>query len=226
MASESDNRLLFQLCHPFTATIIGPTMSGKTKLTLEIIEKRREIMSVDFDYVIYVYTENQPIFKDFHEKHPEVVFTSNMEEVDNYIGKGKCLIIFDDKMAEFEGEENQEITKWFIRGAHHKSCSIIVMLQNAFAKNMRTCSINSIYSILLNNPRDKSTIINIGKQTHPGRPRFLAEAYEDAVSTPYGYLFFDFHQKTNNQFRIRNSVFPTRDCKVYVPSKREKFIDS
>ena len=211
-----DNRLLFSFRHPFTAIIVGPTMSGKTQITLELIARRREIISEEFDGIYYVYTEYQSIFDQFKKKHPEVTFTSRMEDLDSIKGKG--LIIFDDKMVEFMGEENAAITKWFIRGAHHKGCSIIMLMQNAFAKNMRTCAINSIYSIYLNNPRDKSTIVNLGKQIYPGRPRFLAEAYEDAVSRPYGYLLLNFHQQTNNLYRVRSSIYPTPDCKVYVPS--------
>jgi len=193
-------------------------MSGKSVITLELIERRREIMSVDFDKVIYVYTENQPIFQKFKEQNPEVIFTDSMEEVDKITGCEKSnLVIFDDKMLEFMGNENDDIIHWFTRGAHHRNTSIILLLQNAFAKNLRTVAINSIYSIFLNNPRDKSTIINLGKQISPGKPRYIAEAYEDAISRPYGYLLFDFHQETNNLYRIRNSIYPTKECKVYIP---------
>jgi len=178
-------------------------------------------MSVKFDKIIYVYTEDQHLFDEYKKRHSDVLFTKNMEIVQEVTGDEKTLIIFDDKMLDFVGKENEEICSWFIRGSHHKNSSVIVLLQNAFAKNMRTVAINSIYMIYMNAPRDKSTISNLGKQIYPGKKAFLVEAYEDAVSKPYGYLLFDFHQQTNNNYRVRNSIFPTNDCKVYIPRPDE-----
>jgi hypothetical protein len=135
---------------------------------------------------------------------------------------GKTLIVFDDKIMDFVGKENEEIVEWFVKGAHHRGCSVIVLLQNAFAKNMRTVSINSFYHAHFNNPRDRSTIMSLGKQTFPGKPKFLCDAYEKAVVKPFGYLFLDFHQLTNDSFRVRSTVFPTQDCLVFVPTTNVK----
>jgi hypothetical protein len=217
MEECEDNRLNFKLIHPFTLCVIGPTQAGKSRLVLEIIDRASEIISETIDKIIYVYTEDQPLFHQFKRNHPEVIFTTDMEDAQGVGGEENTLIVFDDKLIEFMGKENNEISTWFIRGAHHRNASVIVLLQNAFGKNMRTVALNSMYSIYLNNPRDKSTIVNLGKQCFPGKPRYLTESYEDAISKPYGYIFIDFHQQTCNMFRVRNSIYPTHDCKVYVP---------
>jgi len=215
----SDNRLAFVFRHPFCLSIYGPSQSGKTHLLLSLIERRTEVMSTDFEKIIYVYTENQPLFDQYKERHSDVTFTKNMELVKQVTGQERTLIVFDDKLLDFVGKENQEITDWFIRGSHHKNCSIVLLMQNAFAKNMRTVALNSIYVIYMNSPRDKSTISNLGRQIFPGKKNYMMDAYEDAVSKPYGYLLFDFHQLTNNKFRVRNSIFPSNNCKIYVPEE-------
>ena len=65
MEAFTDNRLLFQLRHPFIFTVVGPTMSGKTKFVLDLIERQKEIVSDTFDKVIYIYTEDQPLYEEF-----------------------------------------------------------------------------------------------------------------------------------------------------------------
>ena len=94
------NQITFELRHPFTASIVGPTMSGKTNITLELLERRLEIMG-DFDKIIYVYAEYQKLFDIFKKKHPEVIFTNSMSELDKTDGTKKCQLIFDDKMLDF-----------------------------------------------------------------------------------------------------------------------------
>ncbi|GFY02552.1 uncharacterized protein TNCV_3504321 [Trichonephila clavipes] len=41
------------------------------------------------------------------------------------------------------------------------------------------------YLFLFKNPRDKSQIMNIGKQLYPGKSQFFREVYEDATSKPF-----------------------------------------
>jgi len=213
------NQVLFALRHPFTFSVVGPTFSGKTNLVLELIERRREIINQPIDRIIYIYTEDQEIFHEFKQKHPIMEFTTDMSILDDitYTNQLKCLLIFDDKLLDFCGKENEDIIYWFTMGAHHRNCSVILLLQTAFAKSLRTVAINSMYLLLLNNSRDKSTIWSLGKQIYPHRGKFLPEAYERAVSKPFGYLFFVFHVLDNNKYRVRSSIYPTPDCEIYVP---------
>jgi len=65
MEECKDNRINFKLIHPFTLCVIGPTQAGKSRLVLEIIERANEIISETIDKIIYVYTEDQPLFHQF-----------------------------------------------------------------------------------------------------------------------------------------------------------------
>ena len=215
----NDNRLSFQLRHPFSFSLIGPSQSGKTTFVLDLIERHEEIVSVKFDRIIYIYTEDQPLYDEFKKKHPNVIFTKDMEFVTEIrYSEEKTLIVFDDKILDFIGKENEVITDFCVKGSHHRNISVIILLQNAFAKNLRTCSINSTYACFFLNPRDRGSISTLSKQIYPGKPGFLADAYEKAVSRAFGYLMFDFHMLTNNKYRVRNSLYPTRECEVYIPA--------
>lgn len=212
-----DNSINFSLQHPFTFTIAGPTMSGKTFYVLDFLRRRDEIISEKIEKVVYVYTEAQAIFDNYAKEDPQIVFTTNIEDVDSLVVP-KSLIIFDDKLLDFnDAKENKVIADWFIKGAHHRDCSVILILQNAYDKALRLCNINSVYLAFFNQIRDKSTIFNIAKQYCPGNTKFLLDAYNRATSRPYRYLFFDFHQTQNNLYRVRSNTFPDEDCEIYVP---------
>jgi len=210
-----DNNITFKLQWPFTMICCGPTMSGKTSFILELISNRKKIITQDIDRIVYVYTEYQEVFRKLQDD--SVIFTNDSDSVDQLVEGKNCLIIYDDKMLDLSGKENKSIVEWFIKKAHHRNCSVIVLLQNAFAENFRTCSINCMYMVLFDQPRDRSVIVNIGKQFCPGKPKFLVEAYERATAKPFGYLFFDFSPSANKKFRVRSSLYPSEDCELYVP---------
>ncbi len=219
MEIYTDNRLDFTLRHPFTFSLVGMSGSGKTALVLDLLARRREIISANIEKIVYIYAEDQPKFQEFKLKHPKlIIFTRDMEEIrgitsDNQIN---TLIVLDDKMLDIVGSENSEVISWFIKGSSHRNCSIIIMLHSLFPPKMRTISINTKYMVMFSNPRDRLTIWNLGRQMYPGRPRFLPEAYELAVSRPFGYLFFDFHHLTNPKYRVGSSIYPQADCQIYV----------
>ena len=124
MADEID----FTLFTPMTMCVIGPTFSGKTEFVLDLIKRRHEITLDRLEKVIYVYTEMQQRFKDFAAENPDVTFTNKLDEVEQ-MAKENTLIVFDDLMMNFQGPQNDFITEFFIKGAHHKKYSVILILQ-------------------------------------------------------------------------------------------------
>ena len=53
-----------QLTTPFTAQVIGATLSGKTRLCHNIIQYANQIFDPPFKKIIYCYGEPQQIFLD------------------------------------------------------------------------------------------------------------------------------------------------------------------
>ena len=82
---------------------------------------------------------------------------------------------------------------------------------------MRTISLNAHYMILFKNPRDGSQITHLSKQMYPSRSKYMMEAYRDATSPPYGYLFIDLKPDTPEDMRLRSNIFPGEHTIVYVP---------
>jgi len=164
----TENTFNFQLKHPALMTIVGPTCSGKSTFTIELIRKRNEIFDKPIDKVIYVYTEHQNIFDELQSEDKDIVFTKNLEEVENILGQNS-LIIFDDLMVTFS-KNTEYIEDWFVRKAHHRSCSVVCILQNLNPKNMRNVTLNTIYLVYFKQPRDTSVLSLLDRQISTGHP--------------------------------------------------------
>ena len=173
--------------------------------------------------IVWFYGEYQPLYDEITRTCPGIKFVEDLpEHIDDYIDKSKPnLIVLDDLMH----ETDRRVAQLFTKGSHHKNLSVILVLQNLFqrGKEIRTISLNAHYVVLFKNPRDVSVVDHLARQVVPGRTKFLHEAYMDATSRPYGYLFFDFKPEGDERIRFRTDILPEEGgggVVVYGPKKR------
>ena len=50
------------------------------------------------------------------------------------------------------------------------------------------------------------------------KENFVFEAFKDATSIPYGYLFLDMKVETPEDLRVRSRIFPGDDLIIYGPN--------
>ena len=191
---------LFQ--HPFTCVIAGPTGCGKTHLLLQILEKSNELINPKPERIIYCYSIWQDAFDKLKEKVEFHKGIFDFEEVDCTTVN---LIIFDDLMAE---SDNISIQNLFTKGSHHLNTSVFLLTQNLFNKGKfsRTINLNSQYTIIFDNPRDRSQIRYLARQMFPHNSKFLVEAYNDVIKCQRGYLFLDNKNTTPEEIRIQTNI--------------------
>ena len=201
--------MAFTLKHPFTALISGPTGSGKTQFTLKLIASC--MVTPPPDDIVWYYG----VYQDIFESLPNVHFIEGLPNLKDYDGRRRTLMIIDDLMH----ESNDSVAQIFTRGSHHKNISVVFLTQNIFhsSKHNRSMNLNSHYIVLFKNPRDAAQIQYLGRQMYPIKhgSKFLAEAFKDATSKPYGYLLLDFKADTDEQLRVRTNIFP-EDAPQYV----------
>jgi hypothetical protein len=116
-------------------------------------------------------------------------------------------------------EANDSVSNIFTKVSHHRNVSVIYLSKNLFhkSKQNRTLSLNAPYIVLFKNPRDAVQVATLARQMHPGRGKFLAEAFKDATDKPYGYLLIDLKPDTEEKYRIRTNIFPNERQYVYIP---------
>lgn len=162
-----EDEILDRLFFPSSILFVGSSGSGKTTLVLDMIRNRNKIFAEEIDKVVYVYAEDQESFHQLALEDPKVIFTKNIEDIESLIGS-QSILVFDDKLLDFTGKQNDFITKWFIQKSHHLNVSVWVQIQCLFGKNLRVMSLNCTYLALFNLIRDVSSISRLASQFCPG----------------------------------------------------------
>ena len=188
-----------------TMCIAGPSHSGKTFITLQIIDNRATMFECKTNRVIWCYGIYQAALQQELQQRPGVIVKSDLihtSEIEPY-----DIVVLDDLLD--EARASQDVTSMFTKAAHHKPCFIIFITQNLFpsGKEARTRSLNTHYYIIFKNPRDKSQVEFLARQIAPRKSRAIVEVFEAATTRPHGYLFFDFTQECPDQYRLRTNLF-------------------
>jgi hypothetical protein len=199
---------------PFCMTISGATQTGKSTLTQHILQRRAEIIEPLIDNITYCYTEWQEnLFNMLKHNIPQIKFHRGIPTDITGSSIEPKIFVLDDMMQEVA--TNPGISTLFTRTSHHRNISVIFLVQDFFQKNLKTITRNCQYLCIMKNPRDSAHINIISRQMNGGRKNVTFEqAYEDCCKKPYGYLFLDFTQNQQDQYRIRDSIFP-EECTVY-----------
>jgi hypothetical protein len=207
-----------KLVHPFTMMISGATGTGKSVFVAKMIEHVEDLIRPSPDRIILCYGAWQAGYADLNRPgRLQVEFREGFQNVQVDVARNTLLIV-DDLMHEAQ----HEVVKWFTKFSHHRSCSIVYLVQNLFhqSKEHRTISLNSQYMVLFRNPRDQGQIGHLAKQILPQCPKALQQAFADATSKPFGYLLLDLKPDTPESLRLRTNVFPDEIMIVYVPKEK------
>ncbi len=209
-----------RLKHSFTCVVAGPTSSGKTQFVKRLIlAEGNTLIDPPIDNIIWCYGEYQDVYDHLASLVPQIRFIDGFpaDLLQSLDRTQRNLVVIDDLMS--ESGNNAKVTELFTKGSHHRNLSVILILQNLFykGKEMRTISLNAPYLVLFKNPRDASQITHLARQMYPSKPKYMVEAYRDATSIPFGYLFADLKPETPEDLRLRSNIFPGEYQTVYVP---------
>lgn len=199
------------LIHPFSAIVAGPSSSGKSYWVAKLLSYSNVMITPKPISVILCYTEWQPLY----DTMKNVKFHKGLIDIDTIDPSVPNLLICDDMMELC----NQNIAEVFTKHSHHRNLSILFLTQNLYQKgqHMRNMNLNSSYLILFKNPREVNQVSYLARQMYPkGQSHFLQQAFKDATSVPYGYLFIDLKQTTPEFARIRTGIFPDESTYIYT----------
>ena len=194
--------------------ISGSNQSGKTVFTFKLIENAFCLISPPPEKIIYCYSEYQP---ELFSRYPDIEFHEGLPNLSEFNGNTvPILLVLDDFLSQL----NENVSDLFTKYGHHRQISVVYITQNLFSKGQhaRTMSLNSHYIILFRNTRDRTQIATLARQMYPHNPRYMIEAYNDAVSRHYGYLLIDLKPNSPDELRLRTNIVPDESPQiVYIP---------
>jgi len=216
---------------PFNLLITGPTKSGKTTFTCNLLKVSNEMFEKKPDYVILFYAIEQPKYTHMIEKgyidemikiqDYDINFNDLQTKLEPYKNGNGSLIIFDDIMSEI----SKEFEKIFTTLGHHINASLIFLSQNIFYNNKtyRNMSLNLQYIAVMKNRRDLTQIQYLARQLCPIDPKYVENAYIKAANIPFSYIFFDCTSSAPDELQCRSHLFPFENSlqpyTVYIRNK-------
>lgn len=222
----SDDRLVFNrpptvmdpsFKHPTNIQVAGPTFSGKSFWTEKLLRNVNEMFDTKIERIIYCYGEYQPRFLDMEREIPNIQFIEGFpEDIYSLFNQKPGILVLDDLMSESTNKD--AMANVITKGCHHRNISTIFLVQNLFppGKHSRTISLNTHYIVTFKHPRDSLGVSILARQAFPNAVKYVMESYDDAVRKPYGYLLFDLHPSSEQEIRLRTSIFPDENHVVYL----------
>ena len=164
--------------HPFAATISGPTSCVKTQWTFKFIKHINQMVSPYIERLVWCYG----IYQDIFDNQRNIEFHEGIPNEDMFDEISRTLLILDDLMS----QADDRVENIFTKLSHHKSVSVLFLMQNVFfkSKQARTISLNSHYIVAFKNARGAMQISNLARQMYSGNSKFMVEAFKDATSGP------------------------------------------
>lgn len=192
---------------PFTLLLAGSSSSGKTTWVFKLIDNLDNISNNKINKIIYYYQNWQNVFQSYVSA---IDFKEGTPSSDDFISDTNnvnALVIIDDALT--KGIVDNSISNIYTRLSHHQNASVILISQNLFIdnKNYRSISNNSMYLVLMKNPRNLAVISALSRQICPGQSRELVNIYKEATKESYSYLLIDNHQISSDLVRIRSNIF-------------------
>ena len=216
-----DNVFKFQC--PASALVIGPSMSGKTALTMAILRNSAQMYEIPPKEIVYAYGVYQKVFGELEEEMNNVTLHEGLpnKELIERIGSEEpdhnVILVLDDLLDEIC--KSAEMCALFTRDVHHRRISVIMLSQNIYhqSRYSRTISLNSSYLILMKTCRDLQQVHHLSRQMNPSTPKRLLEAYEDSIREKYGYLVVNNLTGSGDEdIRLSTNILPSDDLILYL----------
>lgn len=186
----------------------GASMCGKTYRIFKMIRDAEYIFNnpEEVKNVVYFYNiwgdefdKNKDLVREWiNEKPTKEVLLQKAEEYK----KTGCLVIIDD----YGNYIDNDMIETFTVFSHHGRLSVIILVQNLFAPNIRELRLNATITLIFKSCVDKTQIVNFAKQFDPEFTSFVRRAYAAATKEKHGYLLVNHQDNILDVYRLYSNI--------------------
>lgn len=197
-------------------TIGGSSQSGKTQITYNLLLHADEIFEPKPRNLILLYSQYQDIYN-------KIKTLTNFETITIVEGVNfdfneinDSIVVIDDHMKEIM--QSSKVQDVFTKLSHHKSITIITLVQNLFpsGRYSRDIRLNLHYYIIMKSFALQSQVKNLGLQLYPNYPKFLPDSYKKACTKKFTYLVVVLHPQAEDVLRVLTNIFDQHPI-VFLP---------
>lgn len=182
--------------HPFRMIVSGPSRCGKTVFVVNLIkQKHRLFIGKPFSRVLWCCRNKNFVPDSLRNIKENIVVHEGVPDINQVLPD--TLIVIDDLMLQ---AFTKEVCELFTVHSHHKSISVILILQNVFFKS------NYAYLVLFKNVRDRSQFAILARQISD-KWRDLVNVYKEVTLKPFGHIVIDLTQQATDCFRFKTNIF-------------------
>ena len=198
------------IIHPATIIIAGGTGSGKTVFTRALLENSSCVFQnlPLTPKVVWCYGIDQPGLNK-QLRNAVVRYQEGMIDEESLRKLSPDIVVIDDMMS--EKSDDKFTHNLFTKISHHCNVTVIFITQNLYEKGQCKMKRNAHYLVMMRNPSDKSQLTTLGRQLFPRKRSLLEhfyEAYDDATSRKYGYLFIDVSPNSYEKEKLKTNILP------------------
>ena len=202
--------------HPYKILIIGGSGSGKTNVSLSLIEKQPDIDKIHL-YAKDPHEAYQQLIKirekvgiDHHnDPRAYIEYSNNMHDIYKIIDENnpdkenKIMIVFDDMIADMTHNKklNSIVTELFIRG--RKLNIFLVFITQSYFKVPKDVRLNTSHFFIAKIPNKRELQQIAINHSSDINTKDFANIYRKCTAEPYSFLVNDTTLASNNPLRFR-----------------------
>ena len=179
--------------------IYGPTRAGKTRFTLEVLEKK--LIHPFPENIYFMYSAEQSFMADY----PGIHFIKGLDFSKIDVSK-PSVVVLDDMLHEI----NKDVASHFLISSHHYNITLFFLTQSLFPNNntFRIISSNCHYFIIFQNQRSFREVHTLARQIYVGSDiqRILA-AYKRAAECQRGFILLSFAPSLPSELTVSTDFF-------------------
>ncbi len=214
---------------PSRMVVSGPSMIGKSRFALKLIQFRDDIYSDSFDRILYALPESsmhlhQHFIKELRNICSFIEIVEGLPDIESLnLASEKSshkLLIMDDLMQ--QAFASNQILELVTSTSHHSNISVVIICQSIFlpSKHRLTLVRNCSEKVIFHNKVDHNQLAVLSRHIAPGNPNLLKECfdfiYKITSKEDLKYVLIDASPLSKLPYNacLRTFIFPQKDGKI------------